>query len=34
MKIKNIIWIILFSNNKWKLIILFDLYYIVIKIEN
>jgi len=34
MKIKNIIWFIGYSNNKWKLIILFDLFYIVIINEN
>jgi len=34
MKIKNIIWFILYSNNKWKLKILFDLFYIVIINEN
>jgi len=34
MKIKNIIWFILYSNNKWKLKILFDLLDIVIINEN
>ena len=33
MEIKNIIWIILYSNKKWKLKILFDLFYIVIIIN-
>ena len=30
MKINNIIWFILYNNNKWKLIILFYLFYKVI----
>jgi len=34
MKIKNIIWFISYSNNKRKLKILFDLFYIVIINEN
>jgi len=34
MKIKNIIWVILYSNNKWKLKIWFDLFDIVIINEN
>jgi len=34
MKIKNIIWFIIYSNNKWKLKILFDLLDIVIINEN
>jgi len=34
MKIKNIIWFIQYSNNKWKLKILFDLSNIVIINEN
>jgi len=34
MKIKNIIWFILYSNTKLKLKILFDLLYIVIINEN
>ena len=34
MKIKNIIWFILYSNNKWKLKILIDLLDIVIINEN
>jgi len=34
MKIKNIIWFIKYSNNKWKLKILFDLFDIVIINEN
>jgi len=34
MKIKNIIWFIAYSNNKWKLKILFDLNNIVIINEN
>jgi len=34
MKIKNIIWFVWYSNNKWKLKILFDLFDIVIINEN
>jgi len=34
MKIKNIIWSIAYSNNKWKLKILFDLFDIIIINEN
>ena len=34
MKIKNIIWFISYSNNKWKLKILIDLLDIVIINEN
>ena len=34
MKIKNIIEIISYSNTKWKLKILFDLYNIIIIKEN
>ena len=34
MKFKNIIWIIWFSNNKWKLKILFELFYLAIINEN
>jgi len=34
MKIKIIIWFISYSNNKWKLKILFDVFDIVIINEN
>ena len=34
MKIKNIIWFISYSDNKWNLKILFDLCNKIIKIEN
>ena len=34
MKIKNIIWFIPYSNTKWKLKILFDLFHKVLQNEN
>ena len=34
MEITNIIGFNLYNNNKWKLKILFELFYIVIKNEN
>ena len=34
MKIKNIIWFIQYTNNKWKLKILFDSKHILIINEN